>query len=71
MDGFGEEGHNGVSVVRLVELGLVQPVDEDDEVLLRADLSLCKTEIKDDFGKRQRLSRKGPIYSVSPDQQAS
>lgn len=37
---FGEEGHDGVSVVWLVELGLVKAVDEDDEVLLRADLPL-------------------------------
>lgn len=37
-DGLGEEGHNGVAVVRLVELGLVQAVDEDDEVLVRVDL---------------------------------
>lgn len=40
VDGFGEEGHNGVSVVGLVELCLVQTINEDDEVLLRADLPL-------------------------------
>lgn len=39
-DGFSEEGHNGVSVVRLVELGLVETVDEDNQVLLRVYLSL-------------------------------
>lgn len=52
MDCFGEEGHNGVSVVRLVELCLIQPIDEDDEVLLRADLPLWqkKRGTKDDFG---------------------
>lgn len=40
VDGFGEEGHDGVAVVGLVELCLVQPVDEDDEVLVRVDLPL-------------------------------
>ena len=41
-DGFAEEGDDGVAVVGLVELGLVEAVDEDDEVLLRADLPLWK-----------------------------
>lgn len=39
MNGFGEEGNNGVSVVRLVELSLIEAVDEDNEVLLRVDFS--------------------------------
>lgn len=39
-DGLGEEGHDGVAVVGLVELGLVQAVDEDDEVFIRVDLLL-------------------------------
>lgn len=42
MNGFGEEGNNGVSVVRLVELGLIEAVDEDNEVLLRVDFSFYK-----------------------------
>lgn len=39
-DGLGEEGHDGVAVVGLVELGLVQAVDEDDEVFIGVDLLL-------------------------------
>lgn len=38
IDGLGEEGHDGVAVVGLVELCLVQAIDEDDEVFIRVDL---------------------------------
>lgn len=34
-DDLGDEGGDGVAVVGLVELRLVQPVDQDDEVVLR------------------------------------
>lgn len=40
MNGFGEEGHDGVSIVRFVELGFIEAVDEDDEVFLSVDFPL-------------------------------
>lgn len=39
-DDLGEEGGNGVAVVRFVELGLVQAIHQDDVILL-SDLPLC------------------------------
>ena len=37
---FTQERHNGVSVVRLVELCLIKSINEDDQVFFRGDLPL-------------------------------
>lgn len=42
LDGFAQEGNNGFSIIRFMELRLIQPVNQDDEVLLTRDLPLCK-----------------------------
>lgn len=42
LNGFAEEGNNSFSIIRFMELCLIQPVNQDDEILLTGNFPLCK-----------------------------
>ncbi len=42
LDDFAQEGNNGFSVIWFMKLRLIQPINQDDEVLLTRDLPLCE-----------------------------